>query len=120
MPLSHDKLLASNNNFNNVGPFNFGDNATVPDNHPGQLELVAHAMLTLYTLSVAANVPPRHFSGAPIDLLGDGFTGRLREFFFLSELFDEQNVSTEEDVPTRCVVYGMPGVGKTNWCCDSP
>jgi hypothetical protein len=28
-------------------------------------------------------------------------------------VFAEQNVASEADVPTRCVVYGMPGLGKT-------
>jgi tetratricopeptide (TPR) repeat protein len=50
---------------------------------------------------------------APTDLLGNNFMGRLKDLDFLSQVFRTQNIATEEDVPTRCVVYGMPGLGKT-------
>jgi hypothetical protein len=39
--------------------------------------------------------------------------GRLSELDFLSQAFGARDISTEEGVPTRCVVYGMPGLGKT-------
>jgi NB-ARC domain len=48
-----------------------------------------------------------------MDLLGDNFMGRLKDLDFLLQVFDAQNVAIEEDVPTRCAVYGMPGLGKT-------
>jgi NB-ARC domain len=32
---------------------------------------------------------------------------------FLFHAFHAQNRSTEQDLPTRCAVHGMPGVGKT-------
>jgi hypothetical protein len=61
--------------------------------------------------SAAEYVPPKRANDAPI--LTTYFAGRLRELDFLSQAFRAQNVAIEEDVPTRCVVYGMPGVGKT-------
>jgi hypothetical protein len=45
-----------------------------------------------------------------MDLLPANFTGRLKELDFLSQVF---GAPTEEDVPTRCAVHGMPGLGKT-------
>jgi hypothetical protein len=41
------------------------------------------------------------------------FTGRLRDLDSLSQAFGVQKNSTEDDIPTRCAVHGMPGVGKT-------
>src|ERR1700721_1339169 len=45
-----------------------------------------------------------------MDLLAANFTGRLKELDFLLQVF---GAVTEEDVPTRCAVHGMPGLGKT-------
>jgi hypothetical protein len=45
-----------------------------------------------------------------MDLLAANFTGRLRDLDFLSEIF---GAVTEDDVPARCAVHGMPGLGKT-------
>jgi hypothetical protein len=50
---------------------------------------------------------------APIDLLTANFTGRLKDLDFLLRAFSAQTSSTEHDLPTRCAVHGMPGVGKT-------
>jgi hypothetical protein len=60
------------------------------------------------------HVPSQCINDAPIDLLADNFTGRLEDLDSLSRVFGVQNVATGEDVPTRCAVHGMPGVGKTN------
>jgi NB-ARC domain len=45
-----------------------------------------------------------------MDLLAANFTGRLKDLDFLSQVF---GAVTEDDVPNRCVVHGMPGLGKT-------
>jgi hypothetical protein len=49
------------------------------------------------------------FNDAPLDLLSAHFTGRRRELARISEILDV----VHEDVPTRCVIHGMPGLGKT-------
>jgi hypothetical protein len=49
------------------------------------------------------------FNDAPIDLLSVHFTGREKELARISEILD----GGHEDKPTRCVVHGMHGLGKT-------
>jgi hypothetical protein len=49
------------------------------------------------------------FNDAPIDLLSVHFTGREKELVRISEILN----GGHEDVPTRCVVHGMHGLGKT-------
>jgi hypothetical protein len=49
------------------------------------------------------------FNDAPIDLLSVHFTGREKELARISEILD----GGREDVPPRCVVHGMHGLGKT-------
>jgi hypothetical protein len=66
-------------------------------------------MLTLGCL-VAGNTSLQPFNDAPVDLLTTHFTGRRNELDFLRETFS----AASNVVPIRCVVYGMPGVGKTN------
>jgi hypothetical protein len=51
----------------------------------------------------------QRFNDAPIDLLTH-FTGRRKELEFLQETFEAPACA----VPFRCVVYGMPGLGKTS------
>jgi hypothetical protein len=51
-------------------------------------------------------------NNAPVDLLSVHFTGRRKELEFL-----ENALSTTHStigVPSRCVVHGMPGIGKTH------
>jgi hypothetical protein len=49
------------------------------------------------------------FNDAPIDLLSVHFTGREKELACISEILD----GGHEDLPPRCVVHGMHGLGKT-------
>jgi hypothetical protein len=118
--ISTSILQATNSTFNNVtGPqFNFGDDATVTFNSPPPPGLLQPMSLSLLTLDVqdfpiAEYIPPKRVNGAPIALLSANFTGRLKDLDFLWRAFDVQNISTEGDIPTRCAVHGMPGVGKT-------
>jgi NB-ARC domain len=50
------------------------------------------------------------FNNAPLDLLSVHFTGREKELARISEVL---NIGVYEDIPTRCVVHGMQGLGKT-------
>jgi hypothetical protein len=52
----------------------------------------------------------RSVNDVPVDFLSIHFTGRATELDFLKELF---NSAQKSDVPTRCAVHGMPGIGKT-------
>jgi hypothetical protein len=49
------------------------------------------------------------FNDAPIDLLSVHFTGRETELAYIGKVLDE----AQGDVPTRCVIHGMHGIGKT-------
>ena len=49
------------------------------------------------------------FNDAPVDLLSVNFTGREREMALIIELLD----ILYGDVPTRCALHGMHGVGKS-------
>jgi hypothetical protein len=49
------------------------------------------------------------FNDAPIDLLSVHFTGREKELARVSEILN----GGHEDIPSRCVVHGMFGLGKT-------
>ncbi|EGN94865.1 hypothetical protein SERLA73DRAFT_162897 [Serpula lacrymans var. lacrymans S7.3] len=53
------------------------------------------------------SLPP--FIDAPVDLLSAHFTGRGKELEQLKKLFDTDG----GDIPARCAVFGMPGLGKT-------
>jgi hypothetical protein len=46
---------------------------------------------------------------APIDILSVHFTGRRDELGFIRNALSESH----KGVPSRCVIYGMPGIGKT-------
>ncbi|KZP26480.1 TPR-like protein [Athelia psychrophila] len=52
-------------------------------------------------------IPP--FNGAPIDLISSCFTGREVELEFITISFN----TFQSDKPTRFVIYGMPGLGKS-------
>jgi hypothetical protein len=54
---------------------------------------------------------PSSFSlnDAPIDLLSVHFSGREEELTYIAKVLDEVRC----DVPTRCVVHGMHGLGKS-------
>jgi hypothetical protein len=52
----------------------------------------------------------QRFNDAPTDLLATHFTGRRKELEFLQETFK----APASAIPIRCVVYGMPGLGKTS------
>ncbi|KAF2724185.1 TPR-like protein [Polychaeton citri CBS 116435] len=49
------------------------------------------------------------FNDAPVDLLSTHFIGRERELSFIKNAYSV----CERDVPTRCALWGIPGVGKT-------
>ena len=49
------------------------------------------------------------FNDAPLDLLSVNFTGREQEMALIIELLD----TLYGDVPTRCALHGMHGVGKS-------
>jgi hypothetical protein len=49
------------------------------------------------------------FNDAPIDLLSAHFTGREKELVRISEILN----GSHGRVPTRCIVHGMHGLGKT-------
>jgi hypothetical protein len=51
------------------------------------------------------------FNDAPIDLLSSHFTGREEELDRIETVLGVVRGST----PTRFTVYGMPGIGKTNF-----
>lgn len=54
-----------------------------------------------------APLPP--FNDAPIDRISSCFTGREPEFDFITSSIE----SLRSDKPTRFVVHGMPGIGKS-------
>ena len=56
---------------------------------------------------IAAQCPS--FNDAPLDLLSVNFTGREQEMARIIELLD----TLYGDVPTRCALHGMHGVGKS-------
>jgi hypothetical protein len=59
---------------------------------------------------IAEHTSLRRFNDAPIDLLTAQFTGRRKELDLLREVFS----TASRGVPIRCVLYGMPGIGKTS------
>ncbi|TDL21247.1 TPR-like protein [Rickenella mellea] len=62
-----------------------------------------NANSTDQTFAVA---PSNH---APVDLLSPHYTGQVEELASLHRIFAE----VQGNVPTRCAIYGMPGLGKT-------
>ncbi|EGO26606.1 hypothetical protein SERLADRAFT_447764 [Serpula lacrymans var. lacrymans S7.9] len=61
------------------------------------------------TVPQQENVPVLSFNDAPVDLLSIHFAGRDQELHTIKQLFG----SIQDDVPSRCAIYGMPGIGKT-------
>jgi tetratricopeptide (TPR) repeat protein len=51
----------------------------------------------------------RPFIDAPVDILSIHFTGRKEELQHIKEIFDADS----SDVPIRCVIHGMHGIGKS-------
>jgi hypothetical protein len=51
------------------------------------------------------------FNDAPIDLLSIHFTGREGELADIGRILD----IIHDDAPTRCVIHGMDGLGKTQF-----
>ena len=49
------------------------------------------------------------FNDAPLDLLSVNFTGREQEIVLIIEFLE----TVYGDVPTRCALHGMHGVGKS-------
>jgi hypothetical protein len=59
--------------------------------------------------SSSKSLPSLSFNDAPVDLLSVHFTGREKELACIANALDE----AQGDVPTRCVIHGMHGIGKT-------
>jgi hypothetical protein len=64
---------------------------------------------TQSTLSPSTPSSPLSFIDAPLDLLSVYFTGRDSELTRIQQVLDV----VHGDVPTRCVLHGMHGLGKT-------
>jgi len=58
-----------------------------------------------------ASVTPRfaRFNDVPLDMLSGDFTGREQEIALITQSFEVQR----GDIPSRCAIYGMRGVGKS-------
>ena len=54
--------------------------------------------------------PSLSFKDAPIDLLSSNFTGRKKELDHIGRVL---GTSRGGRTPTRCAIYGIPGIGKT-------
>ncbi|KZP24758.1 TPR-like protein [Athelia psychrophila] len=68
----------------------------------------SHPAVSINPASQTAQyLPP--FNDAPIDRISSCFTGREPELEFISSSFR----SSQSDKPTRFVIYGMPGLGKS-------
>jgi tetratricopeptide (TPR) repeat protein len=62
--------------------------------------------------SASSSTQPTHlrpFIDAPVDILSIHFTGRKEELQHIKEIFDTDS----GDVPIRCVIHGMHGIGKS-------
>ncbi|KZP22297.1 hypothetical protein FIBSPDRAFT_824649 [Athelia psychrophila] len=68
----------------------------------------SHRLSPITSLHDPANqLPP--FNDAPIDRISSCFTGREPELDFITTSFN----TFQSDKPTRFVIYGMPGLGKS-------
>jgi hypothetical protein len=75
-----------------------------------QYRLNYQTFLQVETGASSSQPPPSlALNDAPLDLLSVHFTGREKELARLSEIMDVNH----EDLPTRCVIHGMHGLGKT-------
>ncbi|KZP02136.1 hypothetical protein FIBSPDRAFT_714007, partial [Athelia psychrophila] len=54
-------------------------------------------------------LPLPRFNDAPIDRISSCFTGRELDLDFITTSFN----TFQSDKPTRFVIYGMPGLGKS-------
>jgi hypothetical protein len=84
------------------------------DVHQSTFNNVGRDMNNYYNVSVASApssqmLQPLSFNDAPIDLLSSYFTGRNEDLEHIGNLLGV----TYGDTPTRCAVYGMQGMGKT-------
>lgn len=82
--VGRDQLECSNNNFYTLMQIESGSSSSKP---PASLS----------------------FNDAPIDLLSTYFTGREKELDDLQNILD----MAHGNMPARCTIHGMPGVGKT-------
>jgi hypothetical protein len=57
--------------------------------------------------SVTPHCP--RFNDVPLDMLSGGFTGRVQEIALIIWSFEVQR----GDIPSRCAIYGMCGIGKS-------
>lgn len=93
---------ASNSVFNSVGRNQY------IHNHDNSTHVITCSIATEQA-AAASTLLLQPFNDAPVDLLSSHFTGRAEELDHLSVVFD----TIQGDVPTRCAIHGMPGLGKT-------
>jgi NB-ARC domain len=75
-----------------------------------QYNLNYHTALHIETGASSSHAPPPiTLNDAPLDLLSVHFTGREKELARISAIMDV----VHGDLPTRCVIHGMHGLGKT-------
>ena len=80
------------------------------DVHQSTFNNAGRDMNNYYNISVASQIPQSpSFNDAPIDLLSSYFTGRNEDL----EHIGKHLGVTYGDTPTRCAIYGMQGIGKT-------
>jgi hypothetical protein len=58
----------------------------------------------------SSRTPPAPFNDAPIDQLSVHFTGRKKELALIAQTFKKRR---RQDIPSRCVLFGNQGVGKS-------
>ncbi|KZP25827.1 TPR-like protein [Athelia psychrophila] len=93
---------------NNVqGDFNTNIRHQVNHNHHNHHYGISPAALSNPGSESSPSLPP--FNDAPIDRISSCFTGREPELEFITTSFD----TFQSDKPTRFVIYGMPGLGKS-------
>jgi hypothetical protein len=90
--------------------------AEVSDRHSlrAQTELIVQEIKLFFTQIATNSKAPDHqapsrYNDAPVGLLSTTFTGREREL----DQIQERLIIVHGDSPSRCALYGMPGVGKT-------
>jgi NB-ARC domain len=92
--MSTQEVVSRNNVINNVDRDQYVNNFYVPAEGSGS--------------SIQAPIP-LSFNDAPLDLLSIHFTGREKELADIGRVLK----AAHDDVPARCVIHGMHGLGKT-------
>jgi hypothetical protein len=75
--------------------------------------LLSKEVRKFFSSQIMGNIPPKpftlSFNDAPVDLLSIDFINRERELALIRSAHDIM----EENTPTRCAIWGIPGVGKS-------